>query len=575
MMSDHARAQKAERIDASMPASGGKSAAIYGAGVAGLTVAHELVRRGWRVDIYEVNHDAGGFFRSARCGGDRDMPSEYSWHGLGPWYHNAFAVMRQIPFDAGGSIYERALSRPVDFGVAPDSGDAQFDDTGWTFPDVRRMFRMTRLESLGWAWVMVKTWTSHRRSREVYAKRLAHLAWRRVLSPAAWSQWVSCFGPWIGSDWKCVSLHTAGLFFRRQLVTKPCHVHPADAEGPAWSQGARSGWLLLRGPSSESWFAPWVRDLRARGVTFHFEHQLQRLDGDAGGIHAAHFEDGTRVEADAHVLALNPFSARDILARTPTLEALAELRLFQPLTQDGPHTQVSFRIAFSERIRWPRARCALVISDSEFNLTMFAQEQVWDSAVPLGDDVGSLWTGTSCVSSVPGRLFGRAVEHCTEAEFIDEVESQLLRCKALDALVREANQDRPLASFAIERIEVWHEWTFSETGIQPRQPKWVTTTNTQAFLPSQRTPVPNLVLAGAHTRTNADVWSVEAAVESGRRAARVLEPDIEVLPQYLPPLLRAFGAVDDVLYRIGAPHVLVVTGLVLFSIASVIVAASI
>lgn len=555
-----------------MSAANAKSVAIYGAGIAGLTVAHELVRRGWRVAVYELNEDAGGFFRSARCGGDRDMPSEYSWHGLGPWYHNAFAVMRQIPFDDSGSVYECALSRPVDFGLAPDAGNAQFDDTGWLFPNVRRMFRMTRRESLGWAWVMLKTWTSHRRSREVYAGRLAHVAWRRVLSPAAWSQWVACFGPWIGSDWKRVSLHTAGLFFRRQLVTKPRHEHQADAEGPAWSQGARSGWLLLRGPSSEAWFTHWARDLEARGVRFHYEHQLQRLDGDASGIRAAHFEDGTRVEADAHVLALNPFSARDILARTPALEALDELRLFRPLVQDGPHTQVSFRIAFSERIRWPRARCALVISDSEFNLTIFAQEQAWDTAVPLGEHVGSLWTGTSCVSSVAGSLFGRPVEHCTEAQFIEEVESQLLRCKALDALVREANEGRALASFSVERIEVWHEWTFSEHGIQPRQPKWVTTTNTQAFLPAQLTPVPNLVLAGAHTRTEADVWSVEGAVESGRRAARVLDPDVEVLPQYLPPLLRAFGAVDDVLYRIGAPHVLVVSALLIVLIALLFIA---
>lgn len=266
-----------------------------------------------------------------------------------------------------------------------------------------------------------------------------------------------------------------------------------------------------------------------------------------------------RVEADMHVLAANPFATRDILARTPTLAALEELRQFSPLVQDGPHTQVSFRIAFKERIRWPRPRCALVIADSEFDLTMFAEEQVWAPDVPLGDGVRSLWTGTSCVSSSPGRLFGLPVERCTEAQFTAEVQAQLLRCGALDRLVREANDGRPLASFAVERIEIWHEWTFSPDGIRQRQPKWVNTTHTQPVQPAQRTPVPNLVLAGAHTRTAADVWSIEGAVESGRLAARVLEPDVEVLPQYLPRLLRGFGAIDDVLYRLGAPHVLVVT----------------
>ncbi|MCP5530996.1 MAG: FAD-dependent oxidoreductase [Opitutaceae bacterium] len=42
-------------------------------------------------------------------------------------------------------------------------------------------------------------------------------------------------------------------------------------------------------------------------------------------------------------------------------------------------------------------------------------------------------------------------------------------------------------------------------------------------LPRQATPVPNLFLAGAHTRTEADVWSIEGAVESGRRAAQVVD----------------------------------------------------
>lgn len=56
------------------------------------------------------------------------------------------------------------------------------------------------------------------------------------------------------------------------------------------------------------------------------------------------------------------------------------------------------------------------------------------------------------------------------------------------------------------------------------------TTNTQPHLPEHATAVKNLFLAGAHTRTKADVWSVEATVESGRRAARALDPRVQVLP---------------------------------------------
>ena len=112
------------------------------------------------------------------------------------------------------------------------------------------------------------------------------------------------------------------------------------------------------------------------------------------------------MHADVYVLATTPFAAADILERTPALAVQEQLRLFRPLTQGGPHTQVSFRIAFSEKIAWPRERTAVVVADSEFNLTLFAQEQAWAADMALGDGVKSLWTGTACVATVPGRLHG-------------------------------------------------------------------------------------------------------------------------------------------------------------------------
>ncbi len=83
-----------------------------------------------------------------------NMPSEYSWHGFGPWYHNVYDVMKQIPFDETGSVYDKGLSRPIDFGIAYDNGGAEFNDT-FILP-VSRMLRMVGLDSLKWGWIMFK-----------------------------------------------------------------------------------------------------------------------------------------------------------------------------------------------------------------------------------------------------------------------------------------------------------------------------------------------------------------------------------------------------------------------------------
>ncbi|MFA6472855.1 MAG: FAD-dependent oxidoreductase [Candidatus Latescibacterota bacterium] len=529
-----------------------KSVVIFGAGISGLSAAHELVQLGYAVSVYEALDQPGGFFRSSRIR-QNNMPVEYSWHGMGPWYHNAFDLMREIPFSEKGNIYDLALSRPLDFGIFPDTGKAQFYDKG--LKSIPKMFNMSKWEFIKWSYLMLKTWTSNNRSKIEYDKLNAAQAWKPLLKDKAYKTWRSCFGPWIGSDWSKVSLHTAGEFFRKQLITKPIHRHEADQDGSAWAQGAGIGWLLFKGPSSEYWFDPWVKYLEEKGVKFHWGKALTKLEFDGTSIVSASCG-GERIQGDIYILAINPFVTADILTETPALERQEQLKLFKPLIQGGPHIQVSFRLAFSEKIKFPRKRTAAVISDSEFNLTLFAEEQAWDRDVDLGQDIKSLWTGTSCISSVPGRIYGKPVDKCTKEEFIEEVKAQIFSCGSLDELIKKANNGRGLKEFPIIKTEVWHEWVFSREGIKPLQPKWVNATNTQAYLPTQRTPVSNLFLAGAHTRIQAQVWSIEGAVESGRRAAKAIDNHVEVLGQYQPAWIKSLSKIDDILYSIKAPQII-------------------
>ena len=526
-----------------------KSIIIFGSGIAGLSAAHELAQRGYTVSVYEATDQAGGFFRSARLGED-NMPTEYSWHGMGPWYHNAFDVMQKIPFSEKGSIYDLALSRPVDFGIFPDTAHAQFYAGLKSIP---KMFRMNTREFIAWSYVMLKAWTSNKRSRSKYDKLNAAQTWKPFLKDTAYKTWRSCFGPWIGSDWSKVSVHTTGDFFRKQLTTKPPHEHKADHEGPAWKQEAEIGWLLFKGPSSEYLFAPWIKQLKKMGVTFYWEKPLTKLEFDGATIVSAFCGDD-KIQGDSYILAINPFITAEILSKTPALEEQEQLKLFKSLIQGGPHIQVSFRVAFSEEIKFPRKRTAVVVSDSEFNLTLFAVEQVWDKEVDLGQNIRSLWTGTSCISSAPGRIYHKPVNNCTKEEFIEEITAQIMSCGALNELIKEANDGKELREFPIIKIEVWHEWKFSPAGITSLQPKWVNSTNTQAFLPAQKTPVSNLFLAGAHTKTQAQVWSIEGAVESGRRAAKAIDDRVGVINQYQPPWIKFLSGIDDLLFAIKAPQ---------------------
>lgn len=52
------------------------------------------------------------------------------------------------------------------------------------------------------------------------------------------------------------------------------------------------------------------------------------------------------------------------------------------------------------------------------------------------------------------------------------------------------------------------------------------------------------------------------AVESGRRAAKVYEPDVVIKPQHKPLLLKFSAFVDDGLFALRLPHVLKVAAAV-------------
>src|SRR6188768_4453555 len=99
----------------------GKKVVIIGGGVAGLSAAHELVERGFEVEVYERRARFGGKSAStnkipgaaARIAdndpGKAGLPAEHGFRFFPGWYQHLPHTLKRIPYK-NGSVYENLVA---------------------------------------------------------------------------------------------------------------------------------------------------------------------------------------------------------------------------------------------------------------------------------------------------------------------------------------------------------------------------------------------------------------------------------------------------------------------------------
>src|SRR4051794_5958799 len=90
-----------------------KRVVIRGGGVGGLTAAHELIERGFSVEVHEARTVAGGKARTIYVPGTGkdgrpDLPGEHGFRFFPSFYTHLPDTMKRIPF-AGRSVFDNLV----------------------------------------------------------------------------------------------------------------------------------------------------------------------------------------------------------------------------------------------------------------------------------------------------------------------------------------------------------------------------------------------------------------------------------------------------------------------------------
>ncbi|MFI9724090.1 FAD-dependent oxidoreductase [Streptomyces sp. NPDC052396] len=541
-------------------ARGGRRVAVLGAGVGGLTAAHELAERGFEVTVYERRSVPGGKARTLYAphtgtGGRRDLPGEHGHRAVFGFYHNLPDTLRRIPLPGGGTVHDNlATVGWIELARTGGRLTTPIPLRGWKPAPADAGSLVTSLTGLIGENLRLPPWESAFLAKQ-FAIQLTSCTERR-------------FGQWEYLDWwHYIQADRMSRDYQR-LWGGGVHIlqalNPRTASTRTCGQGFEAIFCdlagrgsdgppdrVFNGPTSEAWIEPWAAQLRALGVRFAFGRSVETLRLRQGRIEtaAARGPDGRlgRIDADWFIAAVPADRAARLWdsalrAADPRLAGMEGLR----------HT-------WCNGIQFFLPRPADVIQghiehvDSPWKLVSIPQSAFWRAPFARTWGDGTAQQSLSVDISdweTPGPLYGKPARNCTRAEVAQEVWAQLRAgLKGLD-------ETPPRQWYLDEAI--------TEEGGQLRNddPFLMNTTGSWDLRPEATTTVGNLFLAADYVRThsNIDFASMETANEAGRRAAAGVlaaagvSQEVRTFQGYEPPELAAAKEDDRDRWRQGLPH---------------------
>ena len=531
--------------------------AILGGGVAGLSAAHELAERGFRVRVYERKPVLGGKARSipvANSGLDNraDLPGEHGFRFFPGFYKHITDTMRRTPYGAHGNTFENlAVATRMLLARAGKTEITWLARAPKTLDDFR-VFLMELFTPLGVPLNELKFFVSRLLivATSCQERRLAEY------EKIAW--WDFIAAPRMSKTYQAY----LGQGVTRSMVAMRAEESSTRTVGCTQLQllnsmisGDRVFDRLLCGPTNDVWIHPWTHYLEKRGVEFHRGSKVVGFELDGARVSGVTVESAagrSTITADFYIAAMpvevmTALLTDDLKRAAPSLANLDKLKT---RWMNG----IQFYLSKDEPVVHGHA----MYLDSPWALTSISQRQFWTNV-----DLSRYGNGTvRGILSVdisdweePGVVFGKPARECSAEQIKVEVWTQLKQhLNEHGAMpIDDANL---VAWFLDPDIE------FPNPGAATNaEPLLINTAGSLQYRPEAQVELENMFVASDYVRTYTDIACMEAANEAARRAVNCLllnsgssAPPAQLWPLEEPPFLKPFQEIDRIRFALGLRH---------------------
>lgn len=493
---------------------------IIGGGVAGLSAAHELVERGFSVEIYEANSIAGGKARSmGKPGtgkdGRKDLPGEHGYRFFPKFYKHITDTMKRIPY--GGNkrgVYDNLAEAPYSLF---SKGRGREDDVRMmrfprNFADLRHsknMFIDASMPPEEGEFFMMKAWQFLTSCDERRIAEYESISWWEFLEADSKSQgYQEMFGEMVRSLVAAkphkVSTFTAGKLGIQMTFS-------AMTPGKSSDQ-------LLNGPSNDVWIDPWVNYIDTLGGKIFYNARTLGLNTKMGEIESIEVEMGgvTRnIKGDYYILAV-PIEVAIELLNDEIIRIDERLSSLKKLSKNVSWMN-GLQIYLNQEL--PIIEGHVMYVGTPWAITSVSQKQFWK-------DIDFSEYGDGTVKDVlsidisewdrKGIIFKKTARECTKLEIFIESIAQMK--SNLNDTEDEVLRNDMIIDWHLDPDIVSDEESPEIYRNKNSEPLLVNNVNTWHLRPTTYSKVKNLFLASDYVRNIIDLATMEGANEAARMA---------------------------------------------------------